>query len=136
VRVVDDYAIHPSAVEASITAARALSGGRLLAVYVALRINLVYAYGDRLAAHLARADGVVVVDAPDTQPADEGTTDRVLAGVPDGHRWRSRDGREAADLLARLAQDGDLVLLMGDDRAHLIAVDLLRLLESPAAGGR
>ncbi|GLY99829.1 Mur ligase family protein [Actinoplanes sp. NBRC 103695] len=132
VRIVDDYAIHPTAVEASITAARTLPADRLIAVYVPLRINLVHAYAERLAEHLARADHVLVIDAPDATPADATATGRMLAGVPAAHRWQAPDGRQAAQLLARLATTGDLVLLMGDDRAHLIAVDLRNLLEQPS----
>jgi UDP-N-acetylmuramate--alanine ligase len=134
VRIVDDYAIHPTAVEASITAARAFPARRLIAVYVPLRVNLVHAYADRLAEHLGQADEVVVIDAPDATPAEASATSRMLAEVPAGHRWQARDGQQATDLLGRLAAEGDVVLLMGDDHAHRIAVDLLHVLEAPAVG--
>lgn len=113
VRVVDDYAHHPTEVAALLRAARSATEGRVLVLFQPHLYSRTRAFAGPFAEALELADVVVVADVyaarEDPDPAVTGAliTDlmRDALFVPD------RD--EAAQVLADLAQPGDLLLTVG-----------------------
>lgn len=129
VRVVDDYAHHPTEVAALLRAARPVAGaGRVLVLFQPHLYSRTRTFADEFAAALALADVVVVTDVyaarEDADPSVTGAmlTDRVPAGVdatyvPDRH--------EAARAVGRAARPGDLVLTVGAGDVTELAPEVL-----------
>ncbi|QPL06270.1 MULTISPECIES: UDP-N-acetylmuramate--L-alanine ligase [Actinomyces] len=119
VRVVDDYAHHPTEITALLTAARAVAqerGGRVLVLFQPHLFSRTLTFADRFGEALGLADDVVVTavyPARETQeqyPHVSGQT--VSSRVPGGARYVA-DRVEAARTLADGARSGDLVLTVG-----------------------
>jgi len=140
VLVIDDYGHHPTAIRATIEAARERHPGR--PVWVAhepLTFHRAAAMLDELAAALATADHVVIADIwagrdPDTDIASAGALAAVVSrlGGPDVAATGSVEA--TADHLAARVQPGDIVLAMGGGRSYVIAERLVALLEARADG--
>ncbi len=118
VTVVDDYAHHPAEIEATIAAAReAFPGRRLRALFQPHLVSRTRHLARELAGALAAADDIVVADVylarEDPDPAVTGKL--VVEALSDLGRlvaWIPRVD-EAAAYLARRAQPGDVLLVLG-----------------------
>jgi UDP-N-acetylmuramate--alanine ligase len=135
VRVVDDYAHHPTEIEALLRAARPVAGGgRVLVLFQPHLYSRTRIFADRFAAALALADEVVVTGVyrarEDVDPSVTARTiTDLLAATASGGGVRAvEDKVAAAHLVAELARPGDLVLTVGagdvTDLAPLILADL------------
>ena len=134
VRVYDDYAHHPTEVEAQLLAAREVAGaGRLVVVFQPHRYSRTLAFADGFGRALALADEVVVMEVyaagEDPVPGASGGT--VAAACPLPHdrvvfepSWSAVPGQ-----LARRARPGDLVLTLGAGDVTQVGPEVLRLLE-------
>ncbi|MEO5920476.1 MAG: UDP-N-acetylmuramate--L-alanine ligase [Pseudolysinimonas sp.] len=135
VRVFDDYAHHPTEVEAALQTARSVAGGgRVIAVHqphLYSRTQLMA--GDFAAAYERLADHTVVLDVygarEDPVPGVTGAlvADRFedatrVAYLPD---WQT-----AADHVAQIARDGDLVMTLSCGDVYRIIPQILTALES------
>lgn len=116
VRVVDDYAHHPTEVAALLRAARPVAGdGRLLVLFQPHLFSRTRAFAGAFAAALDAADVVVVTDVyaarEDPEPGVTGAliTDRMSRGVGSF----VADRVAAAQAIGRAARPGDLVLTVG-----------------------
>ncbi|WP_372594838.1 UDP-N-acetylmuramate--L-alanine ligase [Actinotalea sp.] len=113
VRVVDDYAHHPTEVAALLRAARNATAGRVLVLFQPHLFSRTRAFAGPFAEALELADLVVVTDVyaarEDQDPTVTGAliTERMHGAlfVPDKH--------EAAITVADLAVEGDLLLTVG-----------------------
>ena len=134
VRVVDDYAHHPTEIEALLRTARRVvgeRGGRVLVLFQPHLFSRTEAFAPRFGAALGLADEVVVAPvypARETQEDFPHVTGATVADrVPGGARYLA-DGRAAARLIADEARPGDLVLTVGaGDVTELAGVVLERL---------
>lgn len=144
VRVVDDYAHHPTEVAALLRAARPVAGeGRVLVLFQPHLYSRTRTFADQFAAALALADVVVVTDVyaarEDPDPTVTGAllTDRVPAGVD---ATFVADRHEAARAVGRAARPGDLVLTVGAGDVTELAPEVLAAVgagpEAPQAPGR
>jgi UDP-N-acetylmuramate--alanine ligase len=119
VRVIDDYAHHPTEVEAVVRAAREAGQGHLVVLFQPMLFTRTQLHAQAFADALSIADADVVVagvhgDRED--PIDGVTSQSVvdLVSVPDGSTVTVvEDLRAAARECARLASPGDLVLTLG-----------------------
>ena len=126
VRVIDDYAHHPTEIEALLRTARKVAqerGGRVL-VFSRTR-----AFADRFGQALGLADTVIVSDV---YPAREiqadfpdVTGDTVVQRVPGGRATFVADRLEAAHALAAQARPGDLLLTVGAGDVTELATTVL-----------
>jgi UDP-N-acetylmuramate--alanine ligase len=115
VRVVDDYAHHPSEIAALVAAARATTDGRVLVLFqphlYSRTLHLAHEFGRALSA----ADAVAVADvyAAREQPL-AGVSGKLIVDEIRGTRvaWMP-DATDGARWLARLARPGDVVLTVG-----------------------
>lgn len=133
VRVVDDYAHHPTEVAATLAAARLAAGeGRVLVLFQPHLYSRTQTFAAEFAAALAAADAVVVTDVYAARegpvPGVDGSliTDRL-----DGARYVA-DRYGAAAVVAGLARPGDLVLTMGAGDVTELGPHILRLLAERA----
>lgn len=140
IRVYDDYAHHPTEVEAQLRAARPVVGsGRLVAVFQPHLFSRTAAFAGEFATALGMADEVVVLDVygarEDPQP---GVTGRLIADqVPlDAARVHYEPSiSDAAPLVAGLVTPGDLVLTMGAGDVTMIGPEILAEIDRRTGGG-
>ncbi|WP_347876315.1 glutamate ligase domain-containing protein [Cellulosimicrobium cellulans] len=141
VRVVDDYAHHPTEVAALLAAARPVAaGGRVLVLFQPHLYSRTATFAREFAQALEAADEVVVTGIyaarEDPDPAVGPRTITDLMDAPDVVVAAVEDRVEAAHRVADAARPGDLVLTVGaGDVTELGAVVLARIAERPAGPG-
>jgi UDP-N-acetylmuramate--alanine ligase len=132
--VYDDYAHHPSEVEAAIEAARGSSSGRVLAAFQPHLYSRTRHLAREFAAALAEADAVCVTDVYAAREGPvEGVTGKLvvdaLAEIRPGAAIGWTPGLEdAVGFLAARAEEGDIAITIGAgdiDRAARRLVELL-----------
>ncbi|MBC7290108.1 MAG: UDP-N-acetylmuramate--L-alanine ligase [Actinotalea sp.] len=140
VRVVDDYAHHPTEVAALLAAARPVAGtGRVLVLFQPHLYSRTRTFADAFAAALAAADVVVVTDVyaarEDPDPSVTGAllTDR-LREAGHGAADFVADRVEAARAIGAAARPGDLVLTVGAGDVTELAPVVLAAVGVDAAG--
>lgn len=132
IRVVDDYAVHPTEIRATLQAARQVTDGRVVAVWQPHRLARLQALWKEFLAVAGLADVLVVTDLY----APAGKTS--APGV-DAEHWVAEAQRlhpnvrvvyaggvpDAADVVAVLARPGDLIVTLGAGDVGRLA-ELLR----------
>ena len=141
VRVIDDYAHHPTEIEALLRTAREVAqerGGRVLVLFQPHLFSRTRAFADRFGQALGLADTVVVADV---YPAREiqadfpdVTGDTVVQRVPGGRATFVADRLEAAHALAAQARPGDLLLTVGAGDVTELATTVLSDLATREGG--
>lgn len=135
IRVVDDYAHHPTEIDAVLAAARdAVGTGRVVACFQPHLYSRTRDFAPAFGRALAAADEVVLMDIygaredpmPGVTTALIGDVTAEALGVGRVHPVHSH--REAAETLAGLARPGDLVLTIGAGDVTTVGPDLLRTL--------
>lgn len=116
VRVVDDYAHHPTEVAALLRAARSVAGqGRVLVLFQPHLFSRTRTFAREFADALATADLAVVTDVyaarEDPDPAVTGAL--ITDAMPHGRGLFVAGRLDAAATVGRLARPGDLVLTVG-----------------------
>jgi UDP-N-acetylmuramate--alanine ligase len=134
VTVIDDYAHHPTAIRATLAAARLRYVGRTIrAVWQPHTYSRTRALLDDFAASFVDADHVIITDV--YRSRDTETYGVTLQDVVDRMSYH-RDAQHIAALddvvkeLALAVQPGDVVIVMSAGDASRIATDLLGLLSS------
>jgi UDP-N-acetylmuramate--alanine ligase len=139
VRVVDDYAHHPTEVAALLRTARGVAGDG--AVHVLFQPHLysrTRAFAAEFGAALDLADTVVVTDvyAAREDPDPEVSGDTIVQRVPTPGRARFvADRHEAARAVAAAAAPGDLVLTVGAGDVTELGAVVLAALSGSGTGG-
>jgi UDP-N-acetylmuramate--alanine ligase len=117
VRVVDDYAHHPTEVAAVLRSARAVAGpGRVLVLFQPHLFSRTKAFATQFGQALDLADAVVVtaVYAAREDPDPQVSGQMLVDAVPTADKARYvADRLEAAHAVAQAARPGDLVLTVG-----------------------
>lgn len=126
VRIVSDYAHHPTEIAALIQTAREFNSKRLLAVFQPHRFTRTLALGPDFPASFEGLDRLwlVPVYAASEQPVAGGTTSDLVVRFPEG--WKSRleyaSSLQAAwESIQSELQDGDLLLIIGAGDIEQIA---------------
>ncbi|HWM16795.1 MAG TPA: UDP-N-acetylmuramate--L-alanine ligase [Microbacterium sp.] len=141
VSVFDDYAHHPTEVEAALVAARSVvGGGRIIAVHQPHTYSRTQAMFREFAEVLeAGADHTVVLDVygarEDPVP---GVTGELVSGAfeqPE-HVHYVTDWQRAAEYTATVARDGDYVITLGCGNVYQIIPQVLRALAATADDAR
>lgn len=133
VRVYDDYAHHPTEVDAMLASARAVSGeGRLIAIHQPHLFSRTSLFHRKFAEVLeARADHTVVlaVDGAREDPVPGVTGELVSNDFQDASRVAYIDDwQRAADYLAEIAQPGDVMVTMSCGTVYRIIPQLVEAL--------
>ncbi|HSP37217.1 MAG TPA: UDP-N-acetylmuramate--L-alanine ligase [Frankiaceae bacterium] len=137
IRVVDDYAHHPTEVTATLRAAASASeGGRVLVAFQPHRYSRTAVFGTELGVALGLADAVVVMEVyaagEDPLPGVSGASVAAAVPLPDDQVIFEPSWSKVAGRLARLARPGDLVLTMGAGDVTLLGPEVLRELSEQA----
>lgn len=138
VRVVDDYAHHPTEVAALLRTARQVAGdGRVHVLFQPHLYSRTRTFATEFGAALDLADTVVVTDvyAAREDPDPEVTGDTIVQRVPTpGRAAFVADRHGAARAVAAAAAPGDLVLTVGAGDVTLLAAEVLEALGAPEPG--
>jgi len=136
VRVLDDYAHHPTEVAALLRAARQVVGdGRVVVLFQPHLFSRTRAFAEQFGAALDLADEVVVtaIYAAREDPDPEVTGELIAAAVPTAGKARySGDRLDAARAVAEFARPGDLVLTVGAGDVTTLGPVILDLLADGA----
>lgn len=130
VRVYDDYAHHPTEVEAQLRAARPVVGsGRLVVVFQPHLFSRTAAFADEFASALGLADAVVLLDVygarEDPQPGVTGALISDAISLPADQVRFEPSLTSAAPVVVDLARPGDLVLTMGAGDVTMLGPEIL-----------
>ena len=138
VRVVDDYAHHPTEVLALLRAAREVAGaGRVIALFQPHLFSRTAHFAAEFAEALSLADVAVVtgIYAAREDPVEGVSAETITRLMTNGEHVPGRE--DAAKRVAELARPGDLVLTVGaGDVTELGPVILARLRGETTAGDR
>lgn len=138
VRVVDDYAHHPTEVAALLRAARSVAGdGRVLALFQPHLYSRTRTFAAEFGAALDLADVVVVTDvyAAREDPDPSVTGALIVDRVPTpGRATFVPDRHDAARAIAAAARPGDLLLTVGAGDVTQLASVVLEVLTARADG--
>lgn len=130
IRVVDDYAHHPTEIRATLAAAREQTGRRVVAVFQPQRYSRTHWLMDQFATAFADADLLVLtkIYSPPGEKPIPGVSSEVLAGRIEAHTGRPvhliSDHAEILQFLLEQVQPGDTVLTMGAGDIWKVARDL------------
>jgi UDP-N-acetylmuramate--alanine ligase len=138
VRVVDDYAHHPTEVAALLRAARSVAGsGNVLVLFQPHLFSRTRTFATEFGAALDLADSVVVTEvyAAREDPDPSVTGALIVDRVPTPGKARFvADRHAAAEAVAAAAQPGDLVLTVGAGDVTELAPEILVVLGARGAG--
>ncbi len=139
VRLYDDYAHHPTEVEAQLRAARPVAGSdRMIVIFQPHLYSRTATFAAEFAAALGLADEVVVLDVygarEDPQPGVTGAliADQVPLPAERVHYEPRFD--QVAELVAGVVQPGDLVLTMGAGDVTMLGDEILTEIERVLRG--
>ncbi|WP_331272151.1 UDP-N-acetylmuramate--L-alanine ligase [Motilibacter aurantiacus] len=133
IRVYDDYAHHPTEVEATLRAARGVAlGGRLVVAFQPHRYSRTAAFRDQFGAALALADEVVVMEVypagEDPLPGATGASVAAAVQLPPEQVCFEPSWSAVAGRLAERARSGDVVLTLGAGDVTMVGPEVLELL--------
>ena len=146
VRVYDDYAHHPTEVEAQLRAARAVAGsGRVVVAFQPHLYSRTREFAAAFGTALGLADEVVVMDVygarEDPVPGVTGAMVADAVALPAERVHFEPSWSAAAPALADRARPGDLVITMGAGNVSMVGPEVLEALRarlappgSPAGG--
>jgi UDP-N-acetylmuramate--alanine ligase len=140
VRVVDDYAHHPTEVEAVLTAARGVAGdGRVLAVFQPHLFSRTRIFAAEFGRALGLADEVVVLEVygarEDPEPGVSGASISTAVPLPADQVAYEPSWPAALARVAGRARPGDLVLTIGAGDVTRMGPELLRTLAAGSSRG-
>jgi len=134
VRVFDDYAHHPTEIDAVLRAARTVvSSGRLIVAFQAHHYYRTALFSKEFGQALGLADYVVVLEvfAPGETPIPGASGSTMASHVPLSNEnvvfepsWSAVPG-----LLARAAEPGDIIMTLGAGDIGMMAPEILNLLD-------
>jgi len=135
VRVIDDYAHHPTEIRATIEAARQISGeGRVIVIFQPHRYSRTMAFAAEFAQALSLADDATVLEVYSAgEDPIPGVTGRIISAKidPSGSRARFEPSfAEAASNLASRCRPGDVLLTLGAGDVTMLAPAILACLQA------
>lgn len=130
ITVVDDYAHHPTEVEATIAAAKSCNPKRLLAVFQPHRYSRTLHLAQDFAACFNDVDEVILTDiyAASEDPI-EGVSSRLILDKVSNQHKSYVPLEELAEVLLQKAEKGDIILMMGAGNIWRHSVKLAQMLE-------
>lgn len=132
IKVVDDYAHHPTEIRATLEAARSGHNGRIVAVFQPHRYSRTKFLAKAFAESFADADKVVLTEvySAGENMADGAPTEIILEQMPLGKDACIVHKEEINQWLLQEVQPGDLVLMLGAGNIWTNAVRLVKDLQN------
>jgi UDP-N-acetylmuramate--alanine ligase len=133
IAVIDDYGHHPTEIQATLAAARQCEYGKIHVVFQPHRYTRTQSLMEDFAGAFADADSVFVLDiyAASEQPIADITGELLAARIPRAQYVSSF--LEAAEAVARVAQNGDMVLTLGAGSVSQLGPMILEKLKARQA---
>jgi len=134
IKVIDDYAHHPSEIKATLRAARQVKTGRVVSVFQPHRYTRTSILGERFGEAFSDADVIIVSDiySAGERPI-EGVSARTIVSAIEKHEGRDviylPTRQEIVDYLVRTASPGDIILTMGAGDIWQTGVELVNKLK-------
>jgi UDP-N-acetylmuramate--alanine ligase len=134
IKVIDDYAHHPSEIKATLKAAGQLKTGRLVAVFQPHRYTRTAILGERFGEAFSDADVIIVSDiySAGEQPIEGVSADIIISAI-EKHEGRKviyiPTRQEIVEYLARTARPGDMIMTMGAGDIWNAGVELVNRLK-------
>jgi UDP-N-acetylmuramate--alanine ligase len=137
VAVYDEYAYHPTSMTAALHTLREVAaGGRLVVVFQPYRVYRTRDLQDELAAALAIADEVIILEVfgpgEVRQPGEGGAALTAAVDLPAGSKVFVPSWEDVPAEVVRRAKAGDVVVTMGAPPISLMGDELLAALEPTA----
>lgn len=139
ITVVDDYAHHPTAIRATLAAARAHFSSPMRVIFQPHTAHRTISLFDEFAGCFSEADQVILVPTyrpPGREANEDDPTIARLAGAMEHPDARWMPAVEAGEAVAAAAQPGDLLLVMGAGDVWEIEPRILRRLRERHAVGK
>jgi len=138
IRVYDDYAHHPTEIEATLHAARdVVAGGRLIVAFQAHHYYRTAMFTEEFGAALGLADDVVVLEvyAPGEDPIPGASGQTMAANVPldPEHVVFEPSWSAVAGHLVERARPGDIIMTLGAGDIGMIGTEVLEQLRERSA---
>jgi UDP-N-acetylmuramate--alanine ligase len=135
VRVYDEYAYHPTSMTAAISTLREVAGdGRLIVVFQPYRVYRTRDLQAEIAAALAIADEVVVLEVfgpgEIREPGEGGVALTAAVDLPESAKVFVPDWDAVPAEVVRRAREGDVVVTMGAPPISLMGDELLHALDA------
>lgn len=140
IKVIDDYAHHPSEIKATLKAARQVKTGRVVGVFQPHRYTRTSILGERFGEAFSDADVIIISDIYSAgEHPIKGVSAETIVSAIERHEGREviylPTKQEIVDYLARTARPGDMILTMGAGDIWNAGVELVsRLKESQKIG--
>lgn len=131
--IVDDYAHHPTEIEATLAAARErFPGRRIWAVFQPHTYSRTRALMDEFARAFTDADEVIVLDIYAAREIDDlgVSAQQLVARMPHPHARHIAGRHAAADYLVAHVRPGDVLITMGAGDGYMVGEWVLDALES------
>ena len=134
ITIIDDYAHHPTEINATVSAARAAyEGHRLIAIFQPHLYSRTRDFAKEFAQALAAADQAWVTNIyPAREQPIAGVTSELIANAAPGIKLFEGEVAELATELAPMLEPGDVVLFMGAGNIDNAAHDLMARLGGAA----
>ncbi len=134
IRIIDDYAHHPSEIKATLKAAKQLKNGRVVSVFQPHRYSRTSILGERFGEAFSEADVVIVSDiySAGEEPIEGVSAANIISAI------EKHDGRdviylptrqEIVDYLLSNARPGDMILTLGAGDIWNTGVELVERLK-------
>lgn len=133
IRVYDDYAHHPTEVEATLRAAREVAGdGRVVVAFQSHRYTRTAVFAREFGEALGLADEVIVLEVYSAgEPPIAGASGEVIAAavpLPEGRVHFEPSWSHVPEAVVARARPGDVVMTMGAGDVGLLAPQIVELL--------
>jgi len=134
IRVIDDYAHHPSEIKATLRAAAQLKPGRLISVFQPHRYTRTAILGERFGEAFSDADVIIISDIYSAgEKPIEGVSADIITQAIEKHEGRKAiylpSRREIIDYLEQIARPGDMILTLGAGDIWNAGVELVNRLK-------
>lgn len=134
IRVIDDYAHHPSEIKATLKAAMQVKNGRVISVFQPHRYTRTSILGERFGEAFSDADVVIVSDiySAGERPIEGVSAEIIISAIEkyDGQKAVYLPNRqEIVDYLLKTARHGDMIITMGAGDIWNTGVELVKRLK-------
>lgn len=134
IRVVDDYAHHPTEIRAALEACRQVTTGRVVALFQPQRYSRTQSLWEEFKSAFQTADILFLTEiySPPGEPAIDGVTGKALAqeviAMQDGPVYFVAEMMDAVEPLRALLRPGDTFITMGAGPVYEVGTRLAELL--------
>ncbi|BAF60041.1 UDP-N-acetylmuramate-alanine ligase [Pelotomaculum thermopropionicum SI] len=134
IKVIDDYAHHPSEIKATLKAAGQVKTGRVVGVFQPHRYTRTLFLGERFGEAFEDADVVIISDIYSAgEKPIEGVSAKTIVSAIEKHNGRKviylPTRQEIVDYLVQMARPGDMILTMGAGDIWSAGIELVKRLK-------